>query len=746
MVKNDRLTDIFRIGVPNQKNEHGVLGKSFFLDFKPESAVLRLTAEGPCAIYINGDFVQGHKGRLPNRVLCIEVSSRLKKGENEISVLSVAHYLQKTEKSMYEQRGAHFSTVAAELVAESKGEKTRIVTDSSWRCGDGTAVNLYGEISRRAYERFWLRAALWPEKRFDDDIPQAVKDVAGEDYLSYALRCDPEYAEPVSVLASDVLPALDPSLSRPDFLKDDEHFVIYDFGKIVVGYPVLEYSSSRDCSVSLYFDYNETPQDFIQMPKLIEMLSLKNVLSSDSDKKQWIRRRAARYVMAVFPADTDAFSLKGFKLRVSMLPSVRKGWFCCDDPELNRIWEVGKYTLQVNKHQEYESCPRNEMKFFSGDGIMDALVDYYAFGDFGLADASLSYTEPYICVGLRTDVFDRNAALWDYPAWRVIMSYNHYLHTGSKEFLSFYYKELCQLADWMLEKLGSDFLVSQHPVYFDVFFTVPDAVEYSCSEHRLGRKTYLNALFYKSFWCMAEFARAMDDVRAEEFEGYAKMIKNAINEKLFCQERSVYYDELSPELVPQEGNALAVLFKIADDERAERVLASLKKYNWSPWGSAIFNLPTKHTRHGNDTVSPLMCSYEAEARFLENDDKSAFELIRRCWGTMIKKGAETFWEFTPNHETKQWSIRAHSWSAGCTYLLSAYGAGIRPLNTGYEAVLFAPSAELNEFKCVVPTVKGYIAAKCQISQGVRSYLLAVPKGIKIKHLLPEGATIKILEY
>ena len=61
MVKNDRLTDIFRIGVPNQKNEHGVLGKSFFLDFKPESAVLRLTAEGPCAIYVNGDFVQGHK-------------------------------------------------------------------------------------------------------------------------------------------------------------------------------------------------------------------------------------------------------------------------------------------------------------------------------------------------------------------------------------------------------------------------------------------------------------------------------------------------------------------------------------------------------------------------------------------------------------------------------------------------------------------------------------------------------------
>jgi hypothetical protein len=113
---------------------------------------------------------------------------------------------------------------------------------------------------------------------------------------------------------------------------------------------------------------------------------------------------------------------------------------------------------------------------------------------------------------------------------------------------------------------------------------------------------------------------------------------------------------------------------------------------------------------------------------------------------MLKKGAQTFWEFTPNDEKKIWKIRAHSWSAGCTYLLSAYGAGIRPLNKGYDKLIFAPSSELDNFICVVPTVKGYIAAKCQTVQGKKSYLLALPKGIKTEHRLAKGAKINILEY
>lgn len=747
MKTDSRLTDISRIGVPCQKTEEGILFRLFPLEETPRFAVLRLCAEGPCAVYVNGSFAGGHKGRLPNRVLSIEISSLLQQGENEIRIHSVAHYLQSTARSLFEKRDFHFCSVAAEITAQLSSETIRIPTDGKWQCQDGSAPAIYSPITRKEYERFWIRSAIWPEKACDSQLPQAIGEVAGEAYRSYAGQTPDPFAEPVSIYASDVLPSLHPEFPRPETVEEGEHYAIFDFSRIVVGYPVLHYESREDLPVTLYFDYSESPKDFsgdTSYAKITKKLSLHTILPAAACSHQWIRRRAARYVLLRFPA--EGFTLKKLQMRVSMLPSPRKGWFSCQDALLNRMWEVGKYTLEINKHQEYESCPRYEMKFFSGDGIMDALVDYCAFGDYSLADASLSYTEPYISVGLRPDVLDRNAGLWDYPAWRVIMSYNHYFHSGDEEFLSFYYEELAGLAEWMLEKIGHDDLVCQHPVYFDVFYTVPDATEYSCSEHRLGRKTHLNALFYQSFSCMAKLGRHRGDPRAEEWEEQAQATKAAINRLLWKEELGAYCDLDSPHRIPQEGNALAVLFGIADQTRARTVLTTLKANNWSPWGSAIFNEVTKHTRGGNRTVSPLMCTYEAEARFLQGDHEGAMELLRRCWGTMLKKGAESFWEFTYNHPEEEWPIRAHSWSAGCTYLLSSYGAGLRPKEKGYETLLFAPCPLLSDFICVLPTPRGYVAAKAETAEGILRYTLVLPKGMKHSAKLPEKALLCIKEY
>ena len=109
----------------------------------------------------------------------------------------------------------------------------------------------------------------------------------------------------------------------------------------------------------------------------------------------------------------------------------------------------------------------------------------------------------------------------------------------------------------------------------------------------------------------------------------------------------------------------------------------------------------EHTRGGVKTISPAACMYEAEARFLSGDPESALELIRRCWGTMIRKGARTFWEFAPNNGTDRWIIPAHGWSGGCTYLLSAYVLGIRPGKPGYETLVFCPYEGFESFKGVV---------------------------------------------
>lgn len=239
--------------------------------------------------------------------------------------------------------------------------------------------------------------------------------------MSLCRSPDPIYAFPAHILASDIPPS-ENTVPKPDTVADHESYALFDFGRLTVGYTMLEYETDSDAEAVFCYDYTESIGDFQKDAKatmILERLRITEPMKKGRHTLQLLRRRATRFLLVRLSRNVK---IHGIKFRISMLPATQKGWFHSSDPLLNKIWEVGKYTLEVNKHQEYESCPRNEMKFFSGDGIIDALIDYHLFGYPDLADASLSITELEVCIGTRHDLFSQNSELWDYPAWRIIMA------------------------------------------------------------------------------------------------------------------------------------------------------------------------------------------------------------------------------------------------------------------------------------------------------------------------------------
>jgi hypothetical protein len=265
---------------------------------------------------------------------------------------------------------------------------------------------------------------------------------------------------------------------------------------------------------------------------------------------------------------------------------------------------------------------------------------------------------------------------------------------------------------------------------------------------RLGERPYLNALLYQSLRCMSAVAETLQDARGTAWEEMADRVYAAFNERLWSEADGAYLDTYDTAYIPQDGNALALLFGLAEGDRAARVMQTLRKRNWSAFGSAMMSAPSraKDTRDGVYTISPPFCTYEAEARFRLGDEEGALQLIKNCWGTMIRKGAKTFWEYAPNHPEDCWQYRCHAWSAGCTYLLSAFAMGVQPLKAGWGKVLFQPCAALSRFKGVVPTPRGAIAVSCETKEGQKHYTLAIPCGTELKSALPEAATLKIIEY
>lgn len=721
-----KLTDICWIGAIKEGGEEEIRYiKTFDLECLPDFAGIRLNSKGVCAVYVNGQFIESSCGRYHNRITYVECTSALKRGENVIELRHIGHYFQSAGIQAQERRGGWFSAVAAELELRGAERSQRIVTDESWkaeRCGAAEAPTVFSQVTEAEYQRFWLAAALYREPK-NAAIPAAVLEVAGEEYGAYRRAPQPEWAVPAALLQSGV----------------------YDFGRLQVGYLSFEYEAEEEGELTLSFDYNEDPADLTVgatddfSPAVIDLLKIRIPLKKGVHSVLIPRRRAFRYLKAEGKA-----TLRNLRVRLSMLGGEAVGWFRSEDPLLNEIWETGKYTLAVNKHQEYESCPRNEMKFFSGDGIIDALVDYYTFGDAPLVNASLSLTEGGRDGGLRWDVFDNSSLLWDYPGWRIVMFYNHTRYFDDPAFVERYFEEMATCLDWMIAKTNGEGLIYQYPIPGGAFYRSFGPVDYGCSMDRLGERPYLNALLYRSLRCMSALAAQRQDARAEVWSAMAERVFAAFNERLWSEERGAYLDTYDTAYIPQDGNALALLFGLAQGERAERVLKTLREQNWSPYGSAMMSAPSraKDTRDGVYTISPPFCTYEAEARFRLGDAEGALELIRNCWGTMLRKGAKTFWEYAPNHPADCWQYRAHAWSSGCTYLLSAFVLGVQPLEAGWKEVRFAPCG-IDAMRGVVPTPRGEIAVSCD---GQRNYILAIPRGVTLSAELPEGATLKVLEY
>lgn len=740
------LTDISYIGyVKRDGDEWLTLSKSFSLGTLPSFAAVRFDSFGVCAAYINGEFVAGNTGRYANRITYAECTGKLRLGENEIRLVLGGHYYQTFDATNYARTGARHSAVAACLELGNGEGAARICTDPSWICQSDLGVTEtqgFSQVTAAEYNRFWLSAALWQEER-PVRAPDAILDLIGG-YGEYISAPKQRYAEPCEIVCTD-MEREDGGLASTK----ETASVLYRFDKLYCGYVELEYEAENDGELEIRFDYSGFPEDMeFGTPKEhtnAKRLAIKKPLQVGRHKLTLIRRRACMYMML---RSNIRIRLLSVAIRLDMLNHDTLGYFHCSEELFNEMWEIGKYTHHICKHQEYESCPRNEMKYFSGDGILSALIDAYTFGEGSVTVSSLSLTEINSNVGLMFDRFTKKLGLSEYPAWRIIQAYNHYLYYNDTHFATQHFDELCGSLDWMLNKMNASGLIYQFPIQGGPFGIANVSTDYTQNPDRLGEKPLLNAMLYRALICMAELANVVGDSRGATWLEIAAKVKDAINNRLWSEELQAYYEPFRPHSIPQDGNALCVLFGIAEGERAATVMKTLREKLWTPYGSTVCSTPDAHKYGGNNVVSPMMNTYEAAARFERRDDDGALELMRRCWGSMMARGAKSFWEYADTSDGPKpiYFTGCHAWSAGCTYLLSAFVLGVRPLSAGYEKLLFAPSAALESFEGVVPTAKGLVAVRCQTRDGKKHFTLALPKNTAVETRLPENATLEVIEY
>ena len=68
-------------------------------------------------------------------------------------------------------------------------------------------------------------------------------------------------------------------------------------------------------------------------------------------------------------------------MQYEYLPEEYRGNFRCNDEELNRIWEVGAYTMHLTTREFFIDGIKRDRWVWSGDAIQSYLMNYYLFFD-----------------------------------------------------------------------------------------------------------------------------------------------------------------------------------------------------------------------------------------------------------------------------------------------------------------------------------------------------------------------------
>jgi alpha-L-rhamnosidase len=447
-----------------------------------------------------------------------------------------------------------------------------------------------------------------------------------------------------------------------------------------------------------------------------------------SQEFQTFDKRGFRYLQVDVRNAPEGIEIDGVGLLFSTFPVKYEGTFKCSDERLNKIWDIGRYTCQLNMEDGYTDCPWRERGQWWGDARVEALINYYCFGDETLIRKALrqkgqSLNEEGITWGVYPTDWD-GGRLPSFTLIWVSTLWDYYLYTGDRDLLQEVFPKVRSTLDkFFAPKVSERGLLKDVPYWVFIDWAPVDTA---------GESGALNAYYYDALRVAASIGRLLGDAGAGEYDRRADAVKRAMNAHLWDPQAGVYRDSILPDgklsaKISQQTNSLCVLFDIAPREAQGAILTFI--YAPENKGRVV------------EAGSPYFSYYQLAALYHAGRDAEALAYIRKQWGRMLDWGATTWWEM--------WNPGAsfcHGWSGGPTFNLSAEILGIKPLKPGFTEVSVAPQwLDLQYATGVVPTKKGDVSVAWQRDATGKAVALRVeaPDGVPVEITLPGEGEIRV---
>jgi len=538
-----------------------------------------------------------------------------------------------------------------------------VVSDSSWLVTfeDKEWIDETGKASDQSGTT-WLQAGSW---NFDKpDLPPST----------FKLNTRPQYA-----VSS----------------KRTGNSLLIDFGKETFGFVKLHGLKGKG-KANLYYGESKEEALATETCETMDNLDINKSVAGDSLINL---SKAFRFVNIQLDPGVNIDSAS---MLYEYLPVADRGKFRSSDAQLNKIWDISKYTMELTTREFFIDGIKRDRWIWSGDAYQSYLMNYY------LAFDSRSVTRTTLALRGKEPVSSHINTIMDYTFYWFLGVHDYYKYTGDKEFVTQLYPRMKSLIDYCLSRRNANGMMEG--LAGDWVF-----IDWAEKLSKQGEVSFEQLLFCRSLETMALCADLANDASgAANYRKMAADLKAKIFEAYWNDEKKALVHSrvngVQSDNVTRYANMFGIFFDYFNEEQKEQVKQSV-----------LLN------DNVQKIVTPYMRFYELEALCAMGEQDYVLKEIKDYWGGMLDLGATSFWEeYNPDKKGEEHYAMygrqfgkslCHAWGASPIYLMGKYYLGVQPLTAGYETYSIQPVlGGLKWMEGSVPTPGGDIKIYCSTSE------------------------------
>ncbi|WP_275868921.1 alpha-L-rhamnosidase N-terminal domain-containing protein [Algoriphagus sp. CAU 1675] len=716
-----------------------VFRKNFDLATKPDKYIIHVSADNKYRLFVNGEFIGVGPAR--NDIEhwffdTYDIAKYLKSGKNTIAAKVWNEGPRKAEAQISLRTG---------FILDGEGEASAIATGDTWKALKDESyspiqVRVYGyyaagpgeNIEMGKYLKDWQSPDLddqnWPAAQASTPGVPKTKVGAFGAPMGWMLipsgippfEFSPEKtpmirkAEGLSVNAQSFgeSPIQVPANSKVSLLLDQQY--------LTNAYPTFKFGQGKNATVKITYaealygeERSKGNRNEIEGKSIVGRYD--QILTDGSANQEFtsLNYRTYRYIQMDIETKEEPLVLKGMEAMFTGFPFELKAEFGSDDPEHQKILEIGWRTARLCAVDSYMDCPYYEQLQYIGDGRIQAIISYFNTGDDRLAKNSLnqiSYSQQPEGVTFSRYPSASPQYIPPFSMWYVGMLHDYLMYGSDLEFLKTKLNSSRSVIQYFQSVQGEDGSLGTLPFWAFVDWAV--GTEWKQGIPPIGQDGNSAILDLQMVLALQYAADLEMHLGIKELgETYLKeadRLKATIRKKYWDASKGLFADRSEKDVFSQHANALAILSGLVSGDEAKSI------------GEKI------HAMENGMVEATIYFKYYIHQALVQVGKGDEYLSFLDVWRKAIDLGLTTWAETSGLDKTRSDS---HAWGSSPNIEFYRTILGIDSDGPGFSKVIIKP--HLGEFKKLsgkMPHSKGEISVSYDLtSQPVAK--ISLPDGI-----------------